>query len=448
MAKNATWREIHKFVAFSGVGKKQAAYDDFMLPADIDTRDACRVEQNDNVTRTLEYDCDGVDLTGEPISRRFAQFRFTYEKFTGQMAARFKAYEQGVSAASTGAAANEVQTITRNGTVSGGTFTIGLSYQGRTGTTEAIQWNASNADILAALTKKTGSANAMGKIIKPGDIAVSGDWGTAITLTFGGRYANANMPEFTTVDTSLTGGGSLDVATTVPGDSELHAISRSTDGSLPPFSFAMGDKNESVATQIFGNCAVESMDFDLTQENAGMVVVVNAYYVPEKTELFDVPACVNITPVKSQDCALYVNSTWETENVFSLGFTSANNIPVEAAYGYDDIDMTEAWQRGDIPTQSFNATIFGTSDYALYQLAEAEETTGNEVGMIAYIGRPGDRLTITAASTKIYFGAPRMSFEGPLRKSAIVIIGSPHGSSPVTYAYNGTQTASFLVAST
>jgi hypothetical protein len=107
MAKNATWREIHKFVAFSGVGKKQAAYDDFMLPADIDTRDACRVEQNDNVTRTLEYDCDGVDLTGEPISRRFAQFRFTYEKFTGQMAARFKAYEQGVSAASTGAAAND-----------------------------------------------------------------------------------------------------------------------------------------------------------------------------------------------------------------------------------------------------------------------------------------------------------------------------------------------------
>lgn len=449
MAKNATWREIHKFVAFSGQGKKQAAYDDFMLPADIDTRDACRVEQNDNVERRQEFDCDGVDLIKEPISRRFAQFRLTYEKFTGQIAARMTAYKEGVSASSTGAAANEVQTITRNGTVSGGTFTIGLSYQGRTGTTEAIQWDASTADILAALTKKSGSANAMGKIIKPGDIVVGGAWGSAITLTWGGRYANANMPEVTTVDTSLTGGGSLDVATTTPGDSELHAITRSTDGSLPPFSFAMGDKNETVATQIFGNCAVESITYDLSQgENAQMVVVINAYYVPEKTELFDVPACVNITPVKTQDCAVYINSIWETENIFRLSFASANNIPTEAAFGYDDIDMTEAFQRGDNPTQSFTASIFGTSDYSLYQLAEAEETDANEVGFIAYIGRPGDRLTITSSSTKIYFGASRTGFEGPLRKSTMNIIGSPHASPPLTFAYNGVQTASFLVAST
>lgn len=446
---NARWRKIHQFVAFSGAGKKQAAYDDFMLHADIDTRDACEVEQNDNVERRQEFDCDGVDLIKEPIANRYVQFRLTYSKFTAQIAARFTAYKEGVAGASSGAAANEVLTITRNGTVSGGSFTISITHEGKTGTTEAIAFDASNAVILAALLKKTGSATAMGKFFKPGDIAVSGTWGSAITLTYGGRYANTNMTELTTVDTSLTGGGSLDVATTVPGDSELHAISRSTDGTLPLFSMAMGDKNESVATEVYGNCAVESIDYDFNQgENVQMVVVINAYFVPEKTELFDVPACVNITPVKTEDCKFRINSNWETPDVFSCRFSHANNIPVEAAQGYDDIDITTAWQRGDIPTQGFTASIFGSSDTALYQLAEAEETAGNEVAWVIYLGNGGDRLTISSATTKIYFQSTRNGFEGPLRQSTMNLVGSPHASPPLTFAYNGVQTATFLTAST
>src|SRR5688572_26409203 len=157
---NARWRQIHQFLAVSGVGKIQAAYDNFMLHADLDTRDACTIEMNDDVERRQEYDCDGVDLIREPIRRRFTQFRLTYDKINGQIAARWTAYHQGVSAASTGAAANEVVTITRNGTVSGGTFTISITHEGKTGTTDAIAWDASNADILAALLKKTGSATA------------------------------------------------------------------------------------------------------------------------------------------------------------------------------------------------------------------------------------------------------------------------------------------------
>jgi hypothetical protein len=446
---NARWRAIHRFVAFSGVGKVQAAYDNFMLHSDIDTRDACDVEQIDNVNRRQEFDCDGVDLIKEPIANRFTQFRLTYSKFTAQMAARFTAYKEGVAGASSGAAANETHTLTRNGTVSGGTFTISITHEGKTGTTEAIAYDATNAVILAALLKKTGSATAMGKFFKAGDVAVSGTWGTAITLTYGGRYANTNLTEITTDDTLLTGGGSIDVATGTAGDSELHAISRSTDGSLPLFSMATGDKNESVATEVYGNCSVESIEYNFAQgENVQMVVVINAYYVPEKTEAFDVPACVNITPVKTEDCKFRINSVWETPDVFSCRFAHANNIPVEAAQGYDDIDITTAWQRGDNPTQGFTASIFGTSDTALYQLAEAEETAGNEVAWVIYLGNGGDRLTITSSTTKIYFQTTRNGFEGPLRQSTMNIVGSPHASPPLSFAYNGTQTASFLVAST
>ncbi len=442
---NNRWRAIHKFVAFSGAGKKQAAYDDFMLHSDIDTRDACEVEQIDNVNRNQEFDCDGVDLIKEPIQNRYTQFRLTYSKFTAQIAARFTAYKEGVAGASSGAAANEAQTLTLGGTVTA--FKINLAFEGKTGITENLSGTSTNAEILAALLKKTGSTTAMGKLLKAGDVVVSGTWGTAITLTFGGRYANANMPQVTITD--VAGGGSITPATTTGGDSELHAISRSTDGTLPLFSMAMGDKNESVATQVFGNCSVESIAYNFNQgQNVQMVVTINAYYLPETTELFDVPACVNITPVKTEDCKFRINSVWETGDVFAATFTHANNIPVEAAFGYDDIDITTAWQRGDNPTQGFTASIFGTSDTALYQLAEAEETPANEVAWIAYIGNPGDRLTVTSSSTKVYFQQSRSGFEGPLRQSTINIVGSPHASPPLTFAYNGTQTASFLVAST
>ena len=443
---NQRWRAIHQFLAVSGQGKVQSAFDVFSPNSDLDTRDACTIEQNDDVTRDEDLDCDGVDLVGQPIRRRFTQFRFTYQKINAQILARWIAYHQGVAGASSGAVANEVQTITRNGTVSGGTFTIGLSIEGKTGTTEAIAFDASTATILAALLKKTGSATAMGKILKAGDVTVGGTWGTAITLTFAGRYAGANMPEITTVDTSLTGGGSLDVATTTPGDSELHAISRTSDGTLPIFSFATGDKNESVATQKYGNASVDSIVISGEQgQNLQVVVTVNAYFLPDyQDSTFDVPACTNITPIKVEDCRLSVNGTYQTGDVYRIAEDLNNNIPAEAGFGFDDIDQTVAWQRGDRPTQQLAASVYGSSDDTLYQLCEDEETQAT-VPVILYLGYGGNRVTITASTAKLMFQTNRLSFEGALRQSCINLIASPHGSPPLSYAYNGSQTSSFLV---
>ena len=445
---NTRWRKIHQFLAVSGQGKVQSAFDVFQPNADLDTRDACDIEQSDNVNREPEYDCDGVDLINEPIRSRFTQFRLTYNKINAQILARWIAYHQGTAGASSGAVANEVQTLTRNGTVSGGTFTISLTHEGKTGTTEAIAYDASTATILAALLKKSGSANAMGKLLKPGDVTVGGTWGTAITLTFAGRYAAANMTEVTTDDTNLTGGGSLDVATSTPGDSELHAISRTSDGSLPVFSIATGDKNESVATQKYGNCSVDSISWTGEQgQNLQVTVVINAYYVPESEDsTFDVPACTNITPIKVQDCRISINGTYQTGDVYRIAGELNNNIPTEAGFGFDDIDQTVAWQRGDIPTQTFPMSIYGSSDDALYTLCADEETQA-EVAVVQYFGFGGNRVTITASTAQLMFQQNRLSFEGALRQSCINLTASPHGSPPLTYAYNGSQTASFLVAS-
>jgi hypothetical protein len=107
---------------------------------------------------------------------------------------------------------NEVQTLTLDTDVDGGTFT--LTFRGYT--TAAIAWNA------LAATIKTAMLTAM-PILSTSDIAVAGSAGGPYTFTFSGVYAGANVPAITVNITGLTDGGLA-----VTGDST--AIVESTPG--------------------------------------------------------------------------------------------------------------------------------------------------------------------------------------------------------------------------
>ncbi len=108
------------------------------------------------------------------------------------------------------AGTNEVQTITIDAT--GGTFTISSTASGGAEVTGAIPWNATAAQVLAALL-------ALPSYVY-GDLSVAGGPGGtgAFSITHTGRYSGMNVPAFTTGAGSLTGGaGTAVVATTVPG---------------------------------------------------------------------------------------------------------------------------------------------------------------------------------------------------------------------------------------
>lgn len=99
------------------------------------------------------------------------------------------------------AVVSEVDTLTKSGTYTGGTFTLTIDGA----TTAAIAWNAPNATILAAL-------NALPNI-RPGDIVVSGGGGAgistgAVTLTFAGTKAGRAMTNSADAS-SITGGGTI-----------------------------------------------------------------------------------------------------------------------------------------------------------------------------------------------------------------------------------------------
>jgi hypothetical protein len=449
---NERVRQIYQFVAVSGAGKRQSALGVFQPNGDIDVRDKCKVTVRDNVNRRDQFDCDGVDLIRQDILDRDTIITLDYKEdgLNAQILARWIAYMQGVAADPSGATTNEIQTLTRSGTVSGGTFTLTLVHEGKTGVTEPIPYNASTSDILAALLKKTGTSTAMGKLLKAGDVAVGGTWGAGITLTFGGRFAAANVAAFTVDNALITGGGTVVDTETTPGNQKVHAISRSTDGTLPLFSLITGDKHGAYDYFKYGDAVVNSISFETAQEAGallGVTVEIFCNYVASRLSSYSVPACVNITPLKVADCKVKINGEWETPDLAALTAALNNNVPRAAALAYDDIDISNAYQRGDRPTQSFTLSVYGSPDTDIYQLAEAEDTSGNEVPFVLYFGNAGDRVTLTGATTKIRFQEERLGYFGPLRQSAINIVATPMQTPPLSFSAVVSQSATFLAAS-
>jgi hypothetical protein len=441
---NERWRKINQFVAFSGIGKQQSALGTPLASSDIDVRDKCAVEERDIKAREDLFNCDDVDLVDQPIRTRYKQFRFTYDKPTPQILARHGAYFLGTAAAPTGTPANEVKTLTRSGTVSGGTFTITFSLEGRTGVTEAIAYDASTSALQAALYN---AAKSIGRLIKKGDVVVTGDWTTGMICTFGGRLAHADLPVFTIGNGSITGGGSVVSTETTAGANKYHAITRSTDQSKPLFSFATGEKNTVIATRIFHDAVVTDMDMttDINGTIVQLVVTVSCNFNPDKSTTFSVPACVNPVALRVFDCRLKINAEWQSSDVVSLSAALSDQVPIEAAFAYDDLDFSVEPQRGDKPTQELTMEIYGDSDDTLYTLAE-DEVTQDPVAVLVHYGNPGNRFTINAPTTKIKFQDEPTGFAGPLNQSTIKVAGTPYGTSgnPISFDCYLDQTTAFL----
>lgn len=432
--RNTKWRKLNQFFVVSGAGKKQPAFGEFLTDNALDTLEPCEVEIDLVVERGEERNCDKRDLIGQPVKSRMRRFRLTYERFTPLQAFRMIAYKEGAIDAPVGAAFNEVQKLTRTGEVTAGTFTISLSLEGRTGTTKPIAWNASNAAILAAITGQLGT---LGKVVHPGDVAVSGDWATAISLTFAKRLGKANLPLVAINNAGLVGGGTVVPTQFTAGDNHKHAARRTADGSKVLFSFATGDKGGSIATQKYGDAVVESIDFTCNpdQTDVSMTVVVAARFNPEEAADFVVPPCVNAPSVKVTDVRIKIASAYQHRDLVNHAVSLNDNVPVKAAFAFDDIDVSAPFVAGNQPTQEFTSEFFADSNNPLYQLALEEYVEGNEVEFLTHFGNPGNRLSIIADETKIKPQAQIDGFSGEADESTVKISGTPFGITDIPVRY-------------
>lgn len=149
------------------------------------------INDNDGDTQCKVYKCKVTDaLEGE-----FADGTFFISSCSGQGIGdeNDNLYEitWNETAITLAGGVNEIQLILSNAT--GGTFTA--TYSGQT--TAAIAWNATTADVQAALVALSN--------IAPGDVLVTGAAG-AWYVEFAGTLAATNVAQITLTPASLTGG--------------------------------------------------------------------------------------------------------------------------------------------------------------------------------------------------------------------------------------------------
>jgi hypothetical protein len=384
--------------------------------------------------REIVYDCSEQDIHDEVVQSQLKRVTIVYTAVTAQIILGWLAYFFSAAAAPTGTAQNEQQTVTLDAT--GGTFTLSLSFEGKTGTTSAIAHNASAAVVQAAL-------EAIDRLA--GNVTV-GKAGQVFTVTFVGQLAKANISQMTSNAASLTGGtGTAVVATTVIGGNKYHALSRSTDDSLAKFSFATGFESGTAAhPEEFKDFSVESVNITLPRrKNVRLTVVAVGRFTPEDLAGFAAPACNNVTALKTADCKAKIDGDWVGEDFWEGNIQLNNNAPVgDDAFGFDGVEI-QTVERGEKPTQNFNLQVLGAKGDAVYTKCENESKVAVEV----HLGVPGDRASIIAGNTKLKFGTNRTQYVGEANRTAIQIEGTPHkngSSAPVRAEGYIDQTTAFL----
>ena len=437
---------VDQFIAFSGQGKVQSAIGVAQPNSDIDTRDKCTITREEVVTRRDVRDCKNQDLVDSQLVTRLARYTLVYEEVTPQIMARWFAWFAGGSAAASGTPADEAQTLTRGGTVSGGTFRINMTLEGRTVQTKDIAWDASTAAIQAALTTSRMF------FIHSGDVVVTGTWGTAMTLTFGNRLGNANLPAVT-ITNNLTGSSPvINVAQATPGDQNFHAFSRAASRIKKRFSFVKGFEANTGSIEKFADYVCESfLPTSSLTADPGLTVTILGPWEPDSLEpAYTVPDCVNPDPLRSEDCKLEVNNAFQTQDLVSLTNNLNDNVPIDrlSAFEYDGSEV-QALIRGKQPTYNSTASVFGIYDAAVYILAQNEKTQ-DPVEIVQHYGLPGNRFSLIYPNAKVRFQTNRDEFVGTAETSAIKLEFVPlvdGVDAPIDGEAYLDQTAQFLVSS-
>lgn len=430
----STKRQETYFLAWSSDFKQQSAVDvplangdiDILLPLVEPTR-----PQKEKSMETI-YDCDGVHVRQTYVNSELTRWNFSVQP-SSRMFAGFMALAKGASSSFTGSAASEVQTITS--TATGGTFTLSMNFEGRTGTTAPIAYNASAATIKAAL-------EGMQRPIGAGDITtVTGTMATSIVITFGGKLANTDVP-LMTVDDALATGGSVSIAGTTPGANKTCAITRATSADLPLASFVIGYTGDTASYKKYYNQAVNSVVLNINKGAISQIeieLIGSTRYTSEPG--FSVPACINYDPIRAVDTRLYVDSNWVTGDTRSVTYSYSNNIPTDQdAFPFDSIYM-QNFERGYRQAEAVSFAVDGCETDDLYTWADSL----TEKPVHIYFGAPANRAILQIPACELMTGSPDVAYT-PAGRTFININGNPHKDSGLgTYSkvdyYENTSTA-------
>lgn len=410
-------RRKKAFYAFSSIFKKQSTDGAALADADLDERHNCTVEFEDIVERDTVLDCEQADIHDEETTAKLKRITLSYASITPQRLFGWIATLLSSTAAATGTAQNEIQTAT-NSDIDGGSAPLTFAFEGKTGTSASVAWNAAAAVFQAALEGLDS--------IGAGNVVVSGTLATGLVVTFQGDLQKANMP-LITFGAGFTDGGSPVTPVfvqTQAGGNKYHAAVRSTDDQLAKTSIGCGYDSASAADpEKYFDQAVESVSWSFTRRRLlTATVILVGRFTPEEMESFEAPECANLPGIKGKHCKVRIDGNFLTEEFWSGTVTLNNAIPTgEDAFPYDD-DEVQTLERGDQPRYPITMQILGSRGDTIGELCRLEE----KVAVEFHMGLPGNRCSVIFPEVKMKFASNPRPYVGELNRSAHGINATPH----------------------
>ncbi len=431
------FKQSRLVAAYSPLWKRQVDFDTPMNVADLTAAMPLLNRRWPGTTLTLEdvRGCTGKHLVDRILTSRVMTWSLEFN-VSALLLAGAAALLYGVAAAPTGTPADEVQTITINAT--GGTFTISFTFEGLTATTPALAWNATAAQVQAALEAL--------RSIKPGNVTV-GLAGLVYTVTFAGDLAKANVPALVTNAAGLTGGAATaTVATTTPGVQRSHAITRLITDQGPAISVVVGFEGQP-ETYVFYKSIVAA-DLRATAARRSIVTAAlgvrgsaNVQLVPS----FPMPPCAAQEVIRASQCRAIVDGVTYTDLV-KMEYNSSNGIlDGDDAFPFDSADVSrlevgEQWQ------PAYGLDLYGSNADALFIAGKALQKKAASL----VFGPPGNRVTFSAPSAQLQLSGDELGFSGQANRSTIPLTMTPlevAGVVPDSVIANIAQATALLTAS-
>jgi hypothetical protein len=437
-----SYRDRKLVVATNADFKRQLAFGNSMPQSDLNFRhpQTTPAFPGRTVTRDSVRDCTGEYLIKEEITSRLARLTVTFDADARTLAG-WLAEGMGVSGSISGSQTAQVWTITPTGSISDGYWTIAMTFEGVYDISQPIAWNATAAQIKEAMEDM--------KVVKKGQVSVSGTLATTVVITGTGKWAAGAISNFDVEDADLIGGGTLAVVITTPGTTKLLTISRTNLSQTPVISAIVGFEGDTTDPRLYQDLAVNSVTINGALR--GKVTVTVELVGSAKTIAavgYVMPTCVNKDPVFTKDCRVKINGVFIASELRDFTYTFSNNVFVgDDPFPYDDIDVVRL-EHGD-RTSSFTLNFFGSPGDTNYDLAEDEENA--EVQLL--VGAPVNRTTVIAPKTNLRLSDTPITFAGEANRSSYTITGTPYFDGDITgtpdyVTYRGPESTTFLVAST
>ena len=400
------------YYAFSSIFKKQSAFGTALADADLDERHNCRVTFEDVIDRETVYDCAEEDVADEEKNSQLKRVRLSYPSITPQRLYGWICALLSSTAGATGTPNDEVQTITIDAT--GGTFTVSFSYEGLSGTTPALAYNCTAAQLQAALEAL--------ESIGEGNVSVT-KLSNVFTITFIGALAKTNVPALSTTPTLTGGAGTAAVNTTTPGGNKYHAATRSTDDQLAKSSMGCGWENNTDDPKKYRDLVVDSIVINFNRRRLLTVeVVLIGRFTPAEMDGFTVPDCVIPDGIKGSECVAVINSSYKREEFWSGTVTLNNAVPTgDDAFPFTGTEIANL-ERGDKPTYPIAMQILGSGRDTVGALVEDE----TKVPITFHFGNPGNRCSLVFPNVLMKFASNPIQYVGDRNRSAHNIEATPH----------------------